>query len=120
MPSKLQAIIESSYWSFMPGMRCRFEDYDAPVRILAVDVDNAWAIHENVNMPIAFECSTDSLHSPDFDDDATLGCLLKLVRKAWSAPGISTYLRQDGKWNVMAMGAKGLVATLTAQPKRTR
>lgn len=69
-------------------MRCRFEDWDAPVRIVAADDKQAWVIHENSAMPIAFACDLDSLHAPDPDDGATKGALLDAVREAWKDPGI--------------------------------
>ena len=66
-----------------PGMRGRFEDWDAPIRVLACDDTQAWVIHENDAMPIAFVCDLDSLHTPDPNDGATLGALLAEVQRVW-------------------------------------
>ena len=121
-----RALVASPWWRWMAGMRGRFEDWDAPVRIVAVADECAFAIHENAAMPIGFECDVDSLNSPDLTDPATLGCLLALVREAWGRPAV--YVRWsalEGIWICMIKGypphaadseAAALVAALLAAP----
>jgi hypothetical protein len=71
---------------------------------------------------------------PDFDDAATMGCLLALVREAWGDPSLSVLFDHDGcKWRVgrweddgLALRcrcadteAHALVAALEAAPEVT-
>lgn len=87
------------------GMRCRFEDWEAPVRILAADHEEAWVIHENAAMPIAFVCSLDSLHSPDGEDGATKGALLDVIRAERGDPqAYCMFSRTIGAWVVSIKG----------------
>ena len=90
--------------------------------------------------PVRVRCVGDSFHVgssayvPDLTDPATLGCLLTLVREAWSDAGASVWHdRRVGVWSWMADGcthgvwrpsdedgyateAEALVAALEAAP----
>ena len=96
--STLEAIAKQAaackHWRWMPGMLARFDQlslcFRCPKRLrdvpkyLALDPEAAW---------------------PDLTDPATLGCLLALVREAWSEPGVSVwYDRRVGLWSWMADG----------------
>lgn len=52
---------------------------------------------------------------PDLDDAATLGCLLALVRKAWSDATIRTnyaeYVDRGGEWSVFVPVVEGRMLT---------
>lgn len=66
---------------------------------------------------------------PDFGDDATLGCLQALVRKAWGCAYLTAVGDADGEWRIDAENmpgvrdlhsfrfeAEALVAALEAAP----
>lgn len=89
------------------GMRALFDDFEAPVRILACDEEQAWVIHENADMPLACLTDLDSLHSPDETDGATVGALLAAVREAWKCDDyrrLTIDLAGDGFWVVLRNG----------------
>jgi hypothetical protein len=67
----------------------------------------------------------DSTCLPDLTDPATMGCLLALVREAWSEPELSATYYDDGTWCVgwpdslrhrQPSEAAALVAALEAAP----
>ena len=89
-------------WRWMPGMlaldSCNEEH---PARVIdgrrsVVYEDSDGATHEGV---------VSRSDVPNLTDPATLGCLLALVREAWSDPGVSVwYDRRVALWSWMADG----------------
>lgn len=54
---------------------------------------------------------------PDLQDPATLGCLLALVREAWSDPGVSAVMALNGEWMVLVAGGKPLLRVGRTVPR---
>ena len=125
-------------WRWMPGMRTTegmrviHEPRLWPDRPSAIR-EGSW-VDTAVPRPLGD-------HLPDFDDPATMGCLLALVREAWRAPralvrlsanGTSFHVfdvdrvTMGGNWAAFLCGDRGLqteagalVAALEAAPEVT-
>lgn len=83
-------------WRWMPGMLVRYGGGEAWHRLTDGDGHGYPFRHCPPNPREAW---------PDLTDPATLGCLLALVREAWSDPGVSVwYDRRVGLWAWMANG----------------
>lgn len=88
-----QRALACKHWRWMVGMR--------PLESCAV-VFNV----EDENVSVTDGCSIYGLHRyhlPDLSDPATLGCLLRLVRKAWLDIGINAhcdYLHGQYVWRI--------------------
>ena len=123
--------VNSSGWRWVPGMLTK-----SGLRILSVGED--WdglfvgAIGTNTSKAhrgCADKCRPQDLDEPDLSDPATLGCLLALVREAWSDDQIYfgssinsshnswSWVRRDGDERPLGRGAteaEALVAALEA------
>ena len=91
-------------WRWMPGML--LDDDESEVRIVRVCIDpDDLLVHIDgldrarwlSQMPPS-EDPADDEDVPDFFDHATRGCLLALVREAWSAPFAHVYREGEGDW----------------------
>jgi hypothetical protein len=72
---------------------------------LTLDDEGDWVPGDRVWMTQGGKPSLPQGAIPDLFDPATLGCLLALVREAWSDPGVSVwYDRRVGLWAWMANG----------------
>jgi len=81
-------------WRWMPGMRD------------AVDGDRAISVATRgqalwVRWAVAGEAFRDHRWLPDFDDPATVGCLLALVREAWDWDVWAESTAESDAWIVM-------------------
>jgi len=110
-------------WRWMPGMLTSFNARHLG-RHLWVDQGSSVVVYADQNEG----------EVPDLTDHATRGCLLALVREAWSDAGVSVWHdRRVGLWSWMANGcvhgvwrpsdedgyageAEALVAALEAAP----
>ena len=120
--------VACSRWRWMPGMKLMDSG-----RILNV-VGNLVEAYEHPWLGSSFAyrdlLSGPFADAPDLTDPATLGCLLALVREAWSEPILSVAWA-GGRWYVVqrilrsvdalrwidtATEAEALVATLDAAP----
>jgi hypothetical protein len=90
----LDALVASPHWEWLVGMAgTGFE----PGRSIHVRVFADFAaVDEQEDSNIY---SPRGLH-PDLDDDATCGCLLALVRKAWGDPHAFVSWTSDDGWRV--------------------
>ncbi len=87
-------------WRWMPGMRATIPDAPGNARIVSIDEvaikggfsDVRWD-HDSWTYGHPRPCL------PDLSDPATLGCLLALVREAWSEPTANTAPSWKG-WDV--------------------
>ena len=126
--SDLRALVASKHWKWMPGMTVNpvvrwprgFTRLDA--RIVAVDPKRApWSTAGYLDP---------GEWLPDLEDDATKGCLLRLVRDAWGEPKahvMPCYEEEKKRWRVWFddnlvrwfegnTEAEALVAALLAAP----
>ena len=104
-----RAAVASFHWRWMPGMLVvSTNNYHRPARIESLDGDTygltvvthangpVFAAHHEYGIAGEFPRGSSV---PDFDDPATLGCLLARVREAWGIDGLSVG-RSDGRWAV--------------------
>ena len=84
-------------WRWMPGMRIRGIDK----LCVGVTANKGCPMYRDGYGNYDFVSHAE----PDLTDPATLGCLLALVREAWSDPGVSVWHdRRVGLWSWMADG----------------
>ena len=126
--------VACKHWRWAPGMlsRCSTDTRRAVYRWLAgLDTRHygtVCVVEDNYGRPwhhgvLAWEPTPDDL--PDLSDPATVGCLLALVREAWSDP--AAHAAPDGDWHIYGdmpeteygigdTEAAALVAALEAAP----
>jgi hypothetical protein len=85
--------IACKHWKWMAGMRQLVSANLAPYRVVSLD----WSPPEGDTL---METYANVSMLPDLTDPATLGCLLALVREAWSDQRINTLPTTDGGWAV--------------------
>lgn len=71
-------------WRLMPGML--IADYGAGVRLCWIGEDHLHGVAADGDAWMRLRRDRERL--PDLSDPATLGCLLALVREAWSSPDL--------------------------------
>ena len=112
-------------WRWMPGML--IADNGAGVRFLWEDDRYLHGMAAEAS-GLWMRMNKDRERLPDLTDPATLGCLLALVREAWSQPSATT-LAHHGRWYVVHADvdasswlaawpteAEALIAALEAAP----
>jgi len=119
-------------WRWMPGMLIADNGEGVRVSGICAEFLHGAAAETPVNRhgPAWMRLRRDSAQVPVVDDPATLGCLLALVREAWSEPILSVAWA-GGRWYVVqrilrsvdalrwidtATEAEALVAALEAAP----
>ena len=108
---------------WMPGMLAALDGIGGDYRARVCRVDNGLFWSDATPLPYAL-----ASYVPDLSDPATLGCLLALVREAWSDPYLCAVGDPDTRWRVDAVTAQvqdlhgytseaeALVASLEAAP----
>ena len=137
-----QRAVACKRWRWLPGMRFTSPDVDGGARIVGYVAGHFGKVfaravddHDAEVEPVCFDgdASRDWYSScvPDLTDHATLGCVLALVREAWSDPSAHTrYSRSRGLWEVSLFHAlyresgrpteaEALIAALEAAPETT-
>lgn len=105
------------HWRWMPGMRLIADD----LRTLRVCSHTSVVVEEAGWYHLT---TLDIDHLPDLTDPATLGCLLALVREAWSDPMLLVFPDAfPDRWTVVDLEighhrteVEALVAALEAAP----
>lgn len=104
-----RALVKCSAWKWLPGMLLR--DLTRSKRGRVHKVGNDWVVYFGINSESRYRCETVGYSVvPDITDPATLGCIVRLVRDARSAPSAST-LKVSTGWSVWSDKRLGLGRT---------
>jgi len=98
-------VTQSPHWRWMSQMR----DEGGNI-LVSIDADSGFGLWvstatdselEAYGMPRIWADAPVEWGSPDLDDPATQGCMLRLVREAWDALDIDLRMYPDGAWKII-------------------
>lgn len=114
-------------WRWMPGM-AGLDPLGVPFRVALAHSGGAIVVAGAALMPAYPDALARMV--PDFDDPATMGCMLALVREAWGLPRLGVAFDHDAdewivrSWNATILWqglgnseAEALVAAFEAAPR---